>query len=317
MAQHALRKQINTPIFLLLFVLLLIPFAAHAQDIIVKKNGEEIKAVIIEINKETVKYKDYDLQDGPVFVLKRTSIQKIIFHEDPALPKKTDNKTDRPPAGEEPQKPVVEEPKQATAEEAKSSEETGSEDYFLANPEPEKYRKRELPAKKEFLLGAHLSVGIGSAGPEYDPLVYDAAYHGGVDLYFKFNVRYGLKTGLYYFQSPFYNQNSIQRKYGKLSYIGIPVRFVITTGTGLVGFHGEAGFAFNFLVSSEDVYNYPISQLYPNFDVVAGLRFNITDDFEITFGGHLYAGRMVNLSLVSTNILMIGIRAGAVFNLSR
>jgi hypothetical protein len=58
---------------LLLSLLCLLGAAgAFAQDIIVKRNGEEVSAKILEIAPDLIKYKRFDYQDGPtISILKR------------------------------------------------------------------------------------------------------------------------------------------------------------------------------------------------------------------------------------------------------
>ena len=49
----------------LLFTLL--GFSAMAQDVIILKNGDEIKSLVQEIGTEYVKYKRFDNQTGPTY----------------------------------------------------------------------------------------------------------------------------------------------------------------------------------------------------------------------------------------------------------
>ncbi len=45
----------------------------YSQDIIIKTNGDEIKAKVLEVTPEIVKYNKYDYLDGPIY----SSILKI------------------------------------------------------------------------------------------------------------------------------------------------------------------------------------------------------------------------------------------------
>lgn len=63
-------------------------FYAKAQDVIVLKNTEEIQAKILEILPTTIKYVEWDFQDGParfvdkrdIFVVKYRNGQKEVFN---------------------------------------------------------------------------------------------------------------------------------------------------------------------------------------------------------------------------------------------
>lgn len=50
-----------------------------AQDTIYKVNGELLAAKILEINQTDIKYKRFNLPDGPLFITSKTEIQKIKF----------------------------------------------------------------------------------------------------------------------------------------------------------------------------------------------------------------------------------------------
>ena len=65
-----------------LFIILLVFTAisvSSAQDVIYKKNKEEIKAKVTEIGIDEIKYKLFDLQDGPDFVMLKTDVWKIKY----------------------------------------------------------------------------------------------------------------------------------------------------------------------------------------------------------------------------------------------
>ncbi len=50
-----------------------------AQDIIYKRNGDQIKSKVIEITFESIKYKDFDFQEGPVRNIRITDVSMIIY----------------------------------------------------------------------------------------------------------------------------------------------------------------------------------------------------------------------------------------------
>ena len=65
----------NTCLVLFLFSC----FVVNAQDTIYKLNGELIAAKILEINQADIKYKRFNLPEGPLFITSRAEIQKIKF----------------------------------------------------------------------------------------------------------------------------------------------------------------------------------------------------------------------------------------------
>ncbi len=75
--------------FLLLIIFSLAFFCADAQDIIQKRSGEEIQAVVVDITPGVVKYRKFEKQDGPIYSIARGEVEqiryesgKIIFFEE-------------------------------------------------------------------------------------------------------------------------------------------------------------------------------------------------------------------------------------------
>ncbi|MCH6235124.1 PorT family protein [Cognataquiflexum rubidum] len=52
---------------------------ANSQDIIYKRNLEEIKVSIVEIDSLILKYKIYDFAESPVFTIKKAEVAKVMF----------------------------------------------------------------------------------------------------------------------------------------------------------------------------------------------------------------------------------------------
>ena len=50
-----------------------------AQDIIIKQNGDEIKSKILEITSETIKYKEFEFQDGPTRNINISDVFMVIY----------------------------------------------------------------------------------------------------------------------------------------------------------------------------------------------------------------------------------------------
>lgn len=65
---------------LLLFSLFLLGLnTTQAQDLIIKLNGDEISAKILEISEIDVKYKKFNYQDGPTYTIKKSDIFMIKY----------------------------------------------------------------------------------------------------------------------------------------------------------------------------------------------------------------------------------------------
>lgn len=62
-----------------LILILLISNIAFAQDIIVKKSGDEVKSKIIEITSSDIKFKDFGFQDGPTRNVPIAEVFMIIY----------------------------------------------------------------------------------------------------------------------------------------------------------------------------------------------------------------------------------------------
>ena len=79
----------------LLFILMsFIGLNASAQDVIVKRNGDELQCKILEVSKNEVKYKRWSNQEGPTFTEKKADIfmlkyengeKEVVAYESPAL----------------------------------------------------------------------------------------------------------------------------------------------------------------------------------------------------------------------------------------
>ena len=69
-----MRKIIFTTVTAFLFGV-----SAYAQDVITKKNGDEINAKVLEITQSEIKYKKFDNQTGPTFSLSISDIFMIRY----------------------------------------------------------------------------------------------------------------------------------------------------------------------------------------------------------------------------------------------
>ena len=64
---------------LVVFFCILLSPAARAQDKIIQKNGKEIKAKILGTDLEYIRYKRYDIPNGPDYFLFRSDVLKIVY----------------------------------------------------------------------------------------------------------------------------------------------------------------------------------------------------------------------------------------------
>ncbi len=95
--------------FLLYSVLSLISVVCFSQDLIIKKNGEEIKAKVSEVNQSEIKYKKIANLTGPVYTISKSEVIMIryedgtndIFNDDHAKNNNETNKIDMVLKGKE------------------------------------------------------------------------------------------------------------------------------------------------------------------------------------------------------------------------
>ncbi|MCW3071062.1 MAG: hypothetical protein JWO44_952 [Bacteroidetes bacterium] len=104
-------------LFLLLITISIQP--AFAQDNIIKRNGEEIKAKVVEVGTTEIKYKKFEKQNGPTYVIEKKDVFMIKYEDgtkDILNPigeeKKTEPTTDKPT---EPVKADVKAPKDSSS----------------------------------------------------------------------------------------------------------------------------------------------------------------------------------------------------------
>jgi hypothetical protein len=70
----------RTFIFILFCILCgAISIPCHSQDIIVKKDRTEIKAVVVEVTDANIKYKEYGVEGGSVISIKKADVFMTIY----------------------------------------------------------------------------------------------------------------------------------------------------------------------------------------------------------------------------------------------
>jgi hypothetical protein len=63
----------------LLSTIVLCSMCANAQDIIIKKNGDEVKSKVVEITNDAIKYRKWENQDGPIYSIDKAEVFKIKY----------------------------------------------------------------------------------------------------------------------------------------------------------------------------------------------------------------------------------------------
>lgn len=71
-----MKKQI---LFIILSVMLFGSYTLYAQDLIVKRNGDEIKAKVLEISVTEIKYKNFDNINGPLYTILKRDVLFIRY----------------------------------------------------------------------------------------------------------------------------------------------------------------------------------------------------------------------------------------------
>lgn len=66
-------------IFIVFFFILAFTGRAFSQDVIVKRDNSEIKAKVIEIQENSIKYKPFDFLEGPLRSVPTSDVLKIIY----------------------------------------------------------------------------------------------------------------------------------------------------------------------------------------------------------------------------------------------
>ena len=64
---------------LFLTVLICMSVATNGQDLITPKNGDVIEAKILEVTSTEVKYKKWNNQEGPTFVMSKGDIMMVVY----------------------------------------------------------------------------------------------------------------------------------------------------------------------------------------------------------------------------------------------
>lgn len=66
---------------ILLHLFFFLTITVFSQDVIVKTDGEKLEVVVIEITTQTIKYKDFSNQEGPVKIIEVRNVNEIIYED--------------------------------------------------------------------------------------------------------------------------------------------------------------------------------------------------------------------------------------------
>ena len=66
-------------IFFLSVICLFITSSVYAQDIVVTMDAKSFKVKVLEINDQEIKYKDFENPDGPIYVMKKSEVNMIVY----------------------------------------------------------------------------------------------------------------------------------------------------------------------------------------------------------------------------------------------
>lgn len=69
----------NAKFYYLISFLTFCSFTLMAQDIIVKTDKTEIKSKVLEITETTIKYKKWQMQDGPIYNINKNEVFMVIY----------------------------------------------------------------------------------------------------------------------------------------------------------------------------------------------------------------------------------------------
>lgn len=139
-----------------LAILLTATQAVKAQDIITLKNGDDVKAKVIDIGTNEIKYKKWDNPDGPAYTLTKGEIFMIKYQNGTKdVFNTTQTAAPAPP-------PPANNPNYNNAPAQNTNVQQQVEAALKAQKAEEEYQKYNRLAKKRIVSGA-VSTGIGAA----------------------------------------------------------------------------------------------------------------------------------------------------------
>jgi len=177
---------------------MLLSFNAIAQDIILKQDGSEIKAKVLEITDQQIKYKDFDFQSGPtrninipeVFMITYENGQKEVFNRQTSTPTTPEKEvlseqisipitSEEEPFNEQASTPTTPQKTHNTlsSDSKEEFDKIGDDDqkmlfFFKNNNIPKYYNGFESACNQGSIGGRLIGVGIGLTIVSVIPVVY-------------------------------------------------------------------------------------------------------------------------------------------------
>ena len=187
----------------------------------------------------------------------------------------------------------------------------------------------ESHIRKGVHLGAHFTPGYGTIFTEaYEYLSLNFGMTAGMDMNIYFNDLMGIHTGLTYHSQPWRYRFSEDGNpvepfdiNARVTSIGIPVKFLLTTGQHVAGFYLEAGFAFYFPVDytsdrDKNILKTSPAMFAPEFAAGVNLRASDVVSFNISGFSSTTMPVFNNLDAISVGVLY-GVKMGVMFRLSK
>lgn len=155
----------------LIFTLLL-SLSLFGQDVIILEDRSEINSVVKEINEETIKYKEYDFQDGPLRSVSTSRVFMIIyengkrekFNADFISPEQSQTNLEKNEAGPEKNETDSENNSKQFSRQLKNSKNYGAVGLGLGTSYGGSLGvKAQYAFGGKFKFGPHAALGFGSS----------------------------------------------------------------------------------------------------------------------------------------------------------
>ena len=184
--------------------------------------------------------------------------------------------------------------------------------------------------RKGIHLGAHVTPGFGTILTEYyDNLALDFGMTAGVDMNIYFSDLMGVHTGVTYMNLPWRYKFELDGISGDrtkeisatVKAIGIPMKYLLTTGKNIIGFYLEAGFSLYFPVSYKSDRDKQVLETVSVMfapELTAGMSIKASDKISFSVSGFSSSQLPVfsNIDNISTGILY-GLKMGMMVRLTK